>query len=111
MNAHQAVVTLLASLSLGLPSYAAAGVSASDTGARIEWVRRIREARAALDDAHARYAAAVHAYGDMRHRRRERGEAKAAVIEEQEAARNAVTQAAKDLDALLAHLLVAEPVA
>jgi hypothetical protein len=37
----------------------------------------------------------------MRHRRRERGEAKAEIIEEQEAAREAVTQAARGLDALL----------
>lgn len=106
MNPQRAVVSLLASLSLGLSSYAAAGVATpvpttTDAGAQGVWVKRIRDARGELASAHARYEKAVHAYSEMRHRRHERGEAKLAIIDEQEAARGAITQAARKLDALL----------
>ena len=48
-----------------------------------------------------RNAEALNAYKSMRHRRRERGEAKAAILQEQEAAEEALTRANRTLEVTL----------
>lgn len=101
---QQIVATLLVGLSLGLPSYAAAGVTASPhetATSREAWVQRIADAQQTVDAAHTRYAQAIRSYGQMRHRRRARGERKADVLIEQEAARGDVSRATRQLEETL----------
>ena len=98
---QQIVATILVGLSLGLASYAAAGVTpspAESEGEKAQWVKRIADAQHALDAANARYADAIKSYGHLRHRRRQRGEAKAEILREQEDARTEVTVATRDLE-------------
>ena len=95
---HQVVATLLVSLSMGLPSYAAAGIASGEAVPEREaWIERIALAQRSLDAANARYEAAQLAYGQMRHRRRARGERKAAILAEQEHARHSVAEAERAL--------------
>ena len=101
---QQVVAAFLFSLSLGLPCYAAAGVSAVEAEPLTKheaWVERIATAQQAMDDANARYENAVRAYSHMRHRRSERGQRKADVLIEQENARAEVAEAARFLDTTL----------
>lgn len=101
---QQLVVTFLVGFSLGLPSFAAAGVTASPAespGAKTEWVKRIADAQHALDGAHTRYAQAIESYGNLRHRRRQRGAAKREVLDEREAARVEVDVATRALEETL----------
>ncbi|MBW2270641.1 MAG: hypothetical protein JRH16_18915 [Deltaproteobacteria bacterium] len=101
---HPAIAAFLVSLSLSLPSYAAAGVRAADASAAAghdAWVERIASAQEAVDRANQRYENAVRTYGQLRHRRRARGERKAAILVEQEAARAGVAEAARSLDQTL----------
>ncbi len=101
---RQFVAAILISLSLGLPSYAASGVApaevtpASDHDA---WVERIVAAQESMDQANQRYANAVQAYVRMRHRRRQRGERKAAVLLEQENARAEAAETTRALEQTL----------
>jgi len=97
---HQIFAAFLFSLSLGLPSYAAAGVTPAGTD-HDAWVERIATAQETMDRANQRYEDAVQAYGLMRHRRRARGERKAAILLEQENARAEVTKATRDLEQTL----------
>ncbi len=97
---RQIVAAFLISLSLGLPSYAASGVAPADVTPASDhdaWVERIATAQESMDRANQRYAKALQAYGRMRHRRRERGERKSAVLLEQA---NAVAEAAEARRAL-----------
>lgn len=101
---NESVATFLFSLSLGLPSYAAAGVASGEPeplSKHDAWVERIATAHEAMDRANERYANAVRSYSNMRHRRRERGELKAGILVEQENARLEMTAAARYLDTTL----------
>ena len=64
-------------------------------------MKRIADAQHALDAANTRYAQAIKSYGHLRHRRRQRGERKAEVLREQEAAREEVTVATRGLEETL----------
>ncbi len=101
----QIVATFLVGLSLGLPSYAAAGVVTTTTGEadveKTQWVKRITDAQHALDAANERYREAIRSYGNLRHRRRKRGERKREILEEQEAAREEVQVATRALEETL----------
>ena len=99
------VAALLVSLAFGLPSFAAAGVKTEAPQTQVSpdrdaWVNRIREAREQLTTAQARYATAMRNYGQMMHRRRERGQEKLDVLAAREAARTEVTEAQQRVDAL-----------
>ena len=101
---RQFVAAILISLSLGLPSYAASGVAPADltpASDRDAWVERIVAAQESMDQANQRYANAVQAYVRMRHRRRQRGERKAAVLLEQENARDEAAEATLTLEQTL----------
>lgn len=93
-------------LALGLLLAGTPGVAAppldSDASReeRAMWEQRLRDARAALAAARARHEAAELAYKHMRHRDRARGEARAAILEEREAARRALEEAEARLEAL-----------
>jgi hypothetical protein len=65
------------------------------------WQRRVREAREVVEQAKARRTAAENAYDEMRHRKYPRGEARVAIEAERSAARDDVTLAQRNLDALL----------
>lgn len=81
------------------PAFAADG----DTVASPEsWVQEVHDAREALVEARVRVDRAVEAYQQVRHRRRQRGELKADVIAELEAAKAALPLAQARLDAALA---------
>lgn len=100
---QQIVATFLVGLSLGLPSYAAAGVTATSTPDPLKqtWIQRIADAQHARDEANARYSAALREYGNMRHRRRARGDKKAEILAEQETARVAAESAERGLEETL----------
>jgi inorganic triphosphatase YgiF len=101
---RQFVAAILISLSLGLPSYAASGVAPADVTPASDhdaWVERIVAAQESMDQANQRYTNAVQAYVRMRHRRRQRGERKAAVLLEQENARDEAAEATHTLEQTL----------
>jgi hypothetical protein len=99
--------TLLLSFALGLPSFAAAGITAApavdagNPGARDDWVNRIRKARDGLTRARLRYDQAVRDYGRMRSRRKARGAKKEAMLQEHDAAMEALSKAERQLEELL----------
>jgi len=65
------------------------------------WQRRVRESRQGVEQAKLRRTAAENAYNEMRHRQYPRGEARVAIEAERTAARDDVTLAQRNLDALL----------
>ena len=101
---RQIVAAFLISLSLGLPSYAASGVEPADVTPASDhdaWVERIATAQESMHRANRRYANSLQAYGRMRHRRRQRGARKSAVLLEQENARVEAAEATRALEQTL----------
>ena len=74
---------------------------ASDDAHRASFQGRHAQRVHAVEEARARQEAAEVAYKRMRHRGRDRGEAKAAILAERESAAEALTQAERDLDHFL----------
>jgi len=102
---NRTVAVLLVSLAFGLPSFAASGVKPGDAHTqenpdKAAWVSRIRAANDQLAAAQVRYATAMRNYGQMMHRRRERGQEKLDVLAAREATRTEVTEAQQRVDAL-----------
>ncbi len=67
---------------------------------REEWREQLFAANQAVAIAHQRSAAAQEAYKTMRHRRRPRGDAKQAIMDELELAREAIATAEQNLEKL-----------
>jgi hypothetical protein len=68
---------------------------------RDRWEARIAEARAAAVDAHLRHIDAMDAYRFMRHRDRDRGDEKVAILNELRDAETGLREAVAALEALL----------
>jgi len=68
---------------------------------RDRWQTRIAEAREAAVDAHLRHAEAVEAYRFMRHRNRDRGDEKIAIMQELRDAEVALAEAVAALNDVL----------
>ena len=68
---------------------------------REAWQQRVREAREELADADLRQRRAFTSYGEMRHRPHMRGARKRDVLDERVAAKEALEEAQRGLDALL----------
>ena len=99
MKAFRATALALA-LSSAVSFAATEGLSSEtqrERGMRFQWQRRQLEAIHSVENARDRYRAASAEYQQMRHRRRMRGERKAQVISELEAAREALEEAERDL--------------
>jgi hypothetical protein len=95
------VGTLLAiGLFLPLALRAADPPADPDAEERQAWQETLRQARADLASARARYTAADLAYKRMRHRDRDRGGKKAAILAEREAAQGELEAAEARLEAL-----------
>ena len=88
-------------LAIALATAAAAPRAGAGTDGTVAWPERIQEARDAVEQARLRRSAAEDAYDEMRHRQYPRGDARAAVEAERTAARDAVTEAERNLAALL----------
>lgn len=101
------IPALLASLALGLagPSLAASPLVQVATGPSSalhrEWVERIHEARSAVEKARVEEKRATLAYGLMRRRQKLRGEKRAEIVRQRDAAHEARRQAEQDLEALI----------
>jgi len=67
---------------------------------REEWRKELLAANQAVAIAHQRSAAALKAYRSMRQRRRPRGDAKQAIMDELEFSSEAITTAERDLEKL-----------
>jgi len=65
---------------------------------RATWVGRIRDAQQAVEEARLREDEAAVGYGRARHKRKARGEAKRAILEERQESRGAVAEAQAKLD-------------
>jgi len=68
---------------------------------RARWQARLAAARSAVIDAHLRSIEATDAYRFMRHRNRDRGEEKRAILAEMRAAETALAEAVDAMHALL----------
>lgn len=103
---NRIAAALLVSLAFGLPSFAAAGVTAGATQTqgnpdRDAWMSRISAARERVTVAQNNYTSALRRYGQMKRRDRARGEDKLDILAVRKAARAEVTEAEQDLDTLL----------
>ncbi len=99
MTAFRASALALA-LTAAVSIAAAGGPSDRDErerAVRMQWQRRQLEAIHSVENARGRYRAASAEYQQMRHRRRMRGERKAQVIAEHDAAREALEEAERAL--------------
>jgi multidrug resistance efflux pump len=88
-------------LALALAAAAGAPRAGAGSGGHAGWQERVQEARDAVEQARARRDAAEDAYDEMRHRKYPRGDARAGVEAERSAAREALTEAQRNLDTLL----------
>jgi hypothetical protein len=98
---HRFVFSLFA-VALFLPLALRAADPPADPEAeeRATWEQAVRDARAALAAAQERHAAADRAYRQMRHHHRGRGEKKAEILAEREAAAQELAEAQERLEAL-----------
>jgi hypothetical protein len=88
---------LVAILFLPLALRAADPPADPDASERAMWQERVREARQAVAEARERSEAAEIAYARMRTHNRPRGAAKAAILAERDAARQALDEAERHL--------------
>ena len=102
-NLRLALAATLALGALGIVAPAPAGAAIPgepDGGERAEWTQKFREAQTDVAEARRRHAKALAAYRSMRHRRDQRGVAKAEIVAELEAAEEALSDAERRLEDL-----------
>ena len=94
------LLACLLGVGLLLPLALRADPKDPDAAERERWEQQLGEARRTLAAARERHEAAELAYKRMRHRNRERGAAKAAILAERDEAVRALAEAEQGLEAL-----------